>query len=92
MKALLAKLVGVSSSLLNFYLPILRRLAVSGMAALLPVALEIVRSLAKDPIPNDQKFNVAVSKLKEVATAKGIEAGESLLRYTIESAVQRLRD
>jgi hypothetical protein len=41
MKTLLAKIYGISTALLNFYLPILKQLFASGMASLLPFALEI---------------------------------------------------
>ena len=84
MKNLIAKL-------LAFYLPILKQLAASGMAALLPVALEIVRSLVDAKIPSNEKFNLAVNRLKESAIQNGIEASESLIRYTVESAVQKLK-
>jgi len=91
MKTILAKLVGISTSLLNFYLPILKQLFITGMAALLPIALDIVRSLADTDKTGSQKREAAVRKLTSAASELGIAATESLVRLTIESAVQSLK-
>lgn len=91
MKNLLAKIMGIGASLWNFYGPILRQLTISGTNALLPVALDIVRSLADSSKSSLQKRETAVLKLKDEAVAMGISASESLVRFTIESAVQRMR-
>jgi hypothetical protein len=91
MKTILAKLVGISTSLLNFYLPILKQLFATGMAALLPIALDIVRSLADTDKTGSQKREAAVRKLTSAASELGIAATESLVRLTIESAVQSLK-
>lgn len=91
MKNLLAKLMGIGASVWNFYAPILRSLFVSGSSALLPVALEVVRSLADTAKTGEQKRESAVLKLRREATALGITASEALIRFTIESAVQRMR-
>ena len=69
----------------------MRQLVVSGTGALLPIALEIVRSLADSDRTGGQKREEAVKALKSRAVAEGISATESLIRWTIESAVQRLR-
>jgi hypothetical protein len=91
MKNLFAKLMGISSSLLNFYLPIFRELVTSGIAALLPIALEVVANLAKTDKSGAEKRSEAINTLREAAIARGINASESLLRYTVESAVQKLK-
>jgi hypothetical protein len=91
MKTILAKLTGLTTSLLNFYLPILRQLLASGMATLLPIALEIVRSLADTNKTGAQKREAAVKKLSSATQELGIVATESLIRLTIESAVQKLK-
>lgn len=91
MKTLFAKIVGISTALLNFYLPILKQLFASGMAVLLPIALEIVRSLADTDKTGAQKREAAVRKLTTAASELGIAATESLVRLTIESAVQKLK-
>lgn len=91
MKTLLAKLTGISTALLNFYLPILKQLLASGMAALLPYAIEIVRGLAETDKTGSQKREAAVKKLTAATQELGISATESLIRLTIESAVQKLK-
>lgn len=91
MKNLLAKLLGVPASLWNFYSPLLRELVVTGASALLPLALEIVRNLAQTDKSGSQKRNEAIDSLKAAAVRHGISASESLIRFTIESAVQRIR-
>lgn len=91
MKNLLAKLLGVPAAIWNFYSPLLRELVVTGVSALLPLALEIVRNLATTDKSGSQKRNEAIDSLKAAAVRHGISASESLIRFTIESAVQRIR-
>lgn len=91
MKNLLAKIMGIGASVWNFYAPILRSLFTSGASALLPVALEIVRSLADTTKSGEQKRENAVIKLRGKAVEMGISASEALIRFTVESAVQRMR-
>ena len=64
---------------------------VSSASALLPIALEIVRSLAQTDKSGAQKRDDALSALKAAAIRQGIDASESLLRFTVESAVQRMK-
>ena len=91
MKNFFAKIMGISSSLLNFYLPIFRELLATGIASLLPIALEVVAALAKTDKTGAEKRAEAINALKDAAIARGINASESLLRYTVESAVQKLK-
>jgi len=91
MKTLLAKLLGLSRGLLEFYLPIFRELTASGIAALLPIALEIVSTLADRKMSASRKRDTAIAELSESARVLGIQASESLIRLTIESAVSRLK-
>lgn len=91
MKNLLAKFMGISSSLLNFYLPVFKELLSTGLAALLPIALEVVSALAKTDKTGAEKRSEAINALKDAAIKRGINASESLIRYTVESAVQRLK-
>jgi len=91
MKNLLAKLLGVPAAIWNFYSPLLRELVVTGVSALLPLALEIVRNLAQTDKSGSQKRNEAIDSLKAAAVRHGITASESLIRFTIESAVQRIK-
>ena len=91
MKTLLAKLLGLTKGLLEFYAPILRELVATGVASLLPVALEIVTSLNDKQMTGSKKRDAAITQLKESAKTLGIQASESLIRLTIESAVQKLK-
>ena len=91
MKSILAKLTGLTTAILNFYLPILRQLVASGVASLLPIALEIVRSIADADKTGAQKRDLAVKRLSSAASELGITATESLIRLTVESAVQKLK-
>ena len=91
MKALITKLLGISSAVWAFYAPLLKSMIVSSASALLPIALEIVRSLAQTDKSGAQKRDDALSALKAAAIRQGIDASESLLRFTVESAVQRMK-
>ncbi len=91
MKNILAKLMGVSASVWNFYAPLLRSLFVTGASALLPIALEVVRNLAQTDKSGSEKREEAVSILKQAATRQGLSVTESIIRFTVESAVQRMR-
>lgn len=91
MKSLLAKLMGVPSIIWNFYAPVFKQLLVEGVASLLPLALDIVRELADSDKTGAQKREAAVKKLKSAAIRNGIDATESLIRFTVESAVQKVK-
>lgn len=91
MKSFFAKIWGITSSVFNFYLPILREIVSTSTATLLPIALEIVQSLAETKKTGAQKREAAVKKLTSEAKRMGYSASESLIRFTIESAVQRAK-
>lgn len=92
MKSFLAKLAGIPSLIWNFYAPILKQIIADGASALLPLALDIVRELADSSKTGSQKREAAVKKLTSAALRNGIDASESLIRFTIESAVQKLKN
>jgi hypothetical protein len=91
MKAFIAKVLGITQSVWNFYGPLLRQLAITGTGILLPIALEIVRSLASTDKSGAEKREEAVAALKGAALKQGVTFTESLIRFTVESAVQRMR-
>lgn len=91
MKSFLAKLAGIPALIWNFYAPILKQIIADGASALLPLALDIVRELADANKTGSQKREAAVKKLTSAALRNGIDASESLIRFTIESAVQRVK-
>lgn len=91
MKSFFTFLFGVPAKIWNFYAPILRELFVDAASNLLPLALDIVRELADSSKTGAQKREAAVKKLSTAALRNGITASESLIRFTIESAVQRVK-
>ena len=91
MKIFFAKILGISASVWNFYAPLLKALFVTGASALLPIALEVVRNLAQTDKSGAEKREEAVSVLKQAATRQGLSVTESIIRFTVESAVQRMR-
>lgn len=91
MKSFFAKLAGLPSLIWNFYAPILKQIIADGAAALLPLALDIVRDLADTSKTGAQKREAAVKKLTTAALRNGIDASESLIRFTVESAVQKIK-
>jgi len=91
MKSFLATLLGIPSKIWTFYAPILRELFADAAASLLPLALDIVRELADTRKTGSQKREAAVKKLTSAALRNGVDASESLIRFTIESAVQRVK-
>jgi hypothetical protein len=91
MKSFFAKIWGITSNVFNFFLPVLREIASSSVAALLPIALEIVQSLASTDKTGAEKRETAVKKLTTAAKKQGVSASESLIRFTVESAVQRYK-
>jgi vacuolar-type H+-ATPase subunit D/Vma8 len=91
MKSFFTYIFGVPAKIWSFYAPILRELFVDAAASLLPLALDIVRELADSSKTGSQKREAAVKKLTQAALRNGIDASESLIRFTIESAVQRVK-
>ena len=91
MKSFFTFLLGVPAKIWNFYAPILKVLVADAVSALLPLALEIVRELADTSKTGAQKREAAVKKLTQSAINKGIDASESIIRFTVESAVQRMK-
>ena len=91
MKSFFATLLGIPSKIWSFYAPILKELFLDAASSLLPLALDIVRELADSSKTGSQKREAAVKKLTSAALRNGIDASESLIRFTIESAVQRVK-
>lgn len=91
MSAIIAKLVGISMALWAFYIPLLREIFVTGASVLLPLAVDVVRSLNKTDLPSGSKRDRALEALRTAAQNQGLNATESLLRWTVESAVQRVK-
>jgi hypothetical protein len=86
-----AALWGAGRAVLAFVAPILRARAVEVLAVALPVALEIVRSLAASREDGERKRQVAVRQLGHELRQRGIDAAESALNLAVELAVARLK-
>jgi hypothetical protein len=91
MKSFFAKLVGIPTAIWNFYYPLLKQLFSSSVEELLPIALSVVAALATTALTGSEKREEAVKQLASAAILKSIAVSESLIRFTIESAVQRLK-
>ena len=64
----------------------------TSLAALLPLAFNIVKELAaNNEISNSQKREEAFNKLTNAAKNEGINAASSLLNLAIEMAVSNLK-
>ena len=88
----LAFLTGASKSVLNFILPILKDSTSRLLSDLLPIALEIVASLADSNKTGDEKRKAAFARIETAAKARGIETVNSVINLAIELAVQKSKD
>jgi len=87
----LAKVLGVSKTLLDWIIPIVKSQFASSLEKLLPIALVVVAELAVSSLTGSQKKEEAFKRLEEEAKKEGITAGTSILNLVIEMAVAKLR-
>jgi hypothetical protein len=87
------KLGVIFGTLWDFIKPLLSAGIHDALNQLLPVALNIVAQIAKDPtvVSNDDKRNAALKNLQSYVTMIGISVGTSVLNTAIELAVQKLK-
>ena len=94
MTTLLIKILGWLSGstkvVFSFLLPILEDNAAKLLAALLPIALDVVESLADSPKTGAEKRAAAVDAIKAQAIQTGIAATTSAVNLAVELAVQKL--
>ncbi len=92
MKTLISKILGVSKSFIDFVWPLLTKQVGASLAALLPIALGIVKELASNSeLSNSQKREEAFNKLADAAKNEGMNAASSLLNLAVEMAVTNLK-
>lgn len=92
MKTLISKILGVSKSFIDFVWPLLTKQVGASLAALLPIALGIVKELASNKeLSNSQKREEAFNKLADAAKAEGLSAASSLLNLAVEMAVTNFK-
>ena len=87
---LIFSLGGPAKAVLAFLLPILEDNSAKLLAALLPIALEVVASLAESPKTGAEKRAAAVDAIKAQAIQTGINATTSAVNLAVELAVQKL--
>ena len=87
---LLFSLGGPAKAVLAFLLPILADNSAKLLAALLPIALDVVTSLADSSKSGSEKRAAAVDAIKAQAIATGINATTSAVNLAVELAVQKL--
>ena len=93
MKSILAAILGISRNVLQFFAEVISNPQVrKAITVLLPIAIEIVRSIdAKNSSSNDQKRLEAVRTLEREALVEGVPVTTSLVNFLVEFAVLYLR-
>lgn len=91
MKAIFAKMLGISKQLLEWILTLVATQATVSLTKLLPIALAIVAELATTDLTNKQKQQEAVKKLTDAALKEGISAGLNIINLTVEMAVAQMK-
>ena len=94
MKTLLLKalslLTGASKSVLEFIIPILRDSTANILKALLPIAVEVVSSLADSSASGDEKRKIAGEQIKQAAIKEGVDASSRAINLAIELALAKI--
>ena len=88
----LAWLTGASKELISFLLPILATGTAELLAALLPIALDVVTSLADSPKTGAEKRAAAVDAIKAQALQAGIKVTASAVNLAVELAVAKMNE
>lgn len=88
----LAWLTGASKTVLSFILPILRDSTSQLLSALLPIALDVVESLASSDKSGEEKRKQAADQIKAIAIQTGIAATSRAVNLAIELAVEKMEE
>ncbi len=91
MKNIIAKILGISRSILDFFLPVFQTLIAGSLERLLPVALAIVTELATSSLSGNERKTIAVERLKQAAIREGVTVSTSALNLLVESALANLK-
>lgn len=92
MNKFFTKVVGASKTVLNFILPLVTKQVGVSLAALLPIAYEIVKGLSKNNnFSNSEKRQEAFNQIADATKKEGLNAGDSLINLAIEMAVNVLK-
>lgn len=91
-KKILGWITGTSKTVLEFIGPILQKSVSELLASILPIALEVVTSLASDDKKTGaEKRSEAFDKIKDISVKKGIDAGNQTINLAIELALSKLK-
>ena len=92
MKAIFAKLLGISKEVMNWLMILVSSQAMVSISKLLPIALGLVLELAQNgDIAKPDKQKIAIAKLSDAAKAEGIVAGTNVLTMVVEMAVAQMK-
>ena len=92
MKTILAKLLGISRTFLDWILPILQSQAAISLERLAPIAIAVVADLAtNNNLRNEEKRSIAVARITDAARAEGIASAVSLINLAVELAVAKTK-
>ena len=87
----LASFLGVSKEFLTALLPVIKTSAANGLAIALPIAEQIVISLATDKTTTGaQKRDLAVTQIKTALQAQGVTLATNIINTSVELAVIKL--
>lgn len=87
---IIAHIAGVAKSLVAAILPVLEADLSTLLAEILPIAEQVVISLATSPSTGKEKQAAAFEAIKSAATAAGIQATTQAINIAIELAVANL--
>ena len=88
----IAWLTGASRTLIAFLLPILADSTARLLTALLPIALDVVSSLADSARTGAEKRERAADQIKAACVAAGIQATSQTVNLSIELALAKLQE
>ena len=74
-----------------FMKPYAANLAKVGGEAFMAICLSAVQTMATTQLTNEEKREEAVKKIKADALARGIQAGEGMIRSSLEIALMQLK-
>ena len=87
-----AWLKSFGSDVIVFLEPFGKVLMASGGALLTEIALDAVTTMSATSMTNAEKREAAFKQIKKNAEAKGLAAGENVMRAVLELAVAKLKD
>ena len=81
---------GASRTVAEFLLPLLRESLASVLDQLLPIAVDVVASMAESKLDGEAKRKLAQEQIKMIAIAEGVAVTGRAVNIAIELALQKL--